>query len=335
MCWHRCSKRICIFDERARLICPIALSLGYFRSQKPRGRSSVLIHATTPSDAYPASCKRAGYSSRCRCTCSPDAQQAPDVGYSPARQPRHPAVWRLSSSARDAYSVHHGRCPPRNKGNVTFLKRLAVGRLRQIGVKYLTALPVFRQQLFAAGARQWLHRQARHVGVFIMSGRKLGLIVVAVAAAAALLGSGTAEARGFGHGYGHGYHGHGYGYGHRHFGVGVFVGPGWGPGWGGGWGYPDYPGYYPPPAVVAVPTQPPQYIEQGADGNPIVAPAAPGLGGGYGGPAGGAGGAPVAGNNENPNQFWYHCTRPEGYYPYVKTCPGAWEQVPAHPPAGS
>jgi len=229
--------------------------------------------------------------------------------------------------------TRRSHCLPRNKGNVTFLKRLAVSRLRQIGVKYQTALPVFQQQFFAAAARQWPRRQARHLGVLIMNGRKLGLIVVAVMAAAATFASGTAEAHG-----------------RARVGVGVYVGPGWGPGWGGwgpGWGYPAYgpyyyPGYYPPPAVVAVPTQPPQYIEQGADGNPIDAPADPGqmeapygggAGGGYGGSAGGA--APVSGQNQNPNQFWYHCTRPEGYYPYVKTCPGGWEQVPAHPPAGS
>jgi hypothetical protein len=28
---------------------------------------------------------------------------------------------------------------------------------------------------------------------------------------------------------------------------------------------------------------------------------------------------------------WYHCNRPEGYYPYVKECRGGWEQVPAQP----
>jgi hypothetical protein len=28
---------------------------------------------------------------------------------------------------------------------------------------------------------------------------------------------------------------------------------------------------------------------------------------------------------------WYHCNRPEGYYPYVKQCRGGWEQVPAQP----
>lgn len=34
-----------------------------------------------------------------------------------------------------------------------------------------------------------------------------------------------------------------------------------------------------------------------------------------------------------PVQYWYHCKSPEGYYPYVKTCPGGWERVPAKPPS--
>lgn len=28
---------------------------------------------------------------------------------------------------------------------------------------------------------------------------------------------------------------------------------------------------------------------------------------------------------------WYHCSNPEGYYPYVKTCKDGWEEVPATP----
>jgi hypothetical protein len=30
--------------------------------------------------------------------------------------------------------------------------------------------------------------------------------------------------------------------------------------------------------------------------------------------------------------YWYRCTQPEGYYPYVRTCPGGWRKVPAQPP---
>lgn len=107
------------------------------------------------------------------------------------------------------------------------------------------------------------------------------------------------------------------GFGHHgsHFrarvGVGISIGPGF------VYGYPGYvypapyyysPGYYPP--VVA---SSPQYIEQGPDGNPVAVPddaAAP------------------------AQTWWYRCDRPAGYYPYVKDCPGGWQQVPAQPPAG-
>ncbi len=32
--------------------------------------------------------------------------------------------------------------------------------------------------------------------------------------------------------------------------------------------------------------------------------------------------------------YWYYCTKPEGYYPYVKSCPGGWVKVvpPTGPP---
>ncbi|MDF3885029.1 hypothetical protein P3W83_21595, partial [Cupriavidus basilensis] len=105
-----------------------------------------------------------------------------------------------------------------------------------------------------------------------------------------------------------------------HGSVGIYVGPGFGYGYGWGWGYPYSPYYYPPgyyypPAVVGVPTSPPQYIEQGQDGTlelnsgTVAAPA--------------------------PQQqvYWYHCARPDGYYPYIKACPGGWQKVPAQPPA--
>jgi len=25
--------------------------------------------------------------------------------------------------------------------------------------------------------------------------------------------------------------------------------------------------------------------------------------------------------------YWYYCQNPQGYYPYVKSCPGGWMQV--------
>jgi len=33
-----------------------------------------------------------------------------------------------------------------------------------------------------------------------------------------------------------------------------------------------------------------------------------------------------------PQQSWYYCSNPKGYYPYVSSCPGGWRAVPATPP---
>jgi hypothetical protein len=67
--------------------------------------------------------------------------------------------------------------------------------------------------------------------------------------------------------------------------------------------YP-YPYYYGPP-VVAVPAQPPVYIERGGS---------------------------AAAPDEAPG-YWYYCPDSRAYHPYVKECPGGWErQVPQPPP---
>ncbi|CAM3240904.1 hypothetical protein [Cupriavidus taiwanensis] len=94
-------------------------------------------------------------------------------------------------------------------------------------------------------------------------------------------------------------------------GVGIYLGPG---AFYGGYPY-GYPApYYYPPAVVAVPEAPPQYIEQGPNG-PVPAPGPDGV---------------------MPQQgWWYHCSQPEGYYPYVASCPGGWQRVPAQPSPNS
>lgn len=34
-----------------------------------------------------------------------------------------------------------------------------------------------------------------------------------------------------------------------------------------------------------------------------------------------------------PNQDWYYCDNPRGYYPYVASCNTGWHQVPAQPSA--
>lgn len=63
-----------------------------------------------------------------------------------------------------------------------------------------------------------------------------------------------------------------------------------------------YPGYWaaaaPPPTVIA-PAQQPVYIERGDE------QAAP---------------------QRDPGHSYY-CHNPDGYYPYVKQCPGGWEKV--------
>lgn len=102
------------------------------------------------------------------------------------------------------------------------------------------------------------------------------------------------------------------GHGHAHVGVGVYFGPGWG-----GWYYPPpyayypYPGYpaypaYPYPA--AVPSGPVAYVEQ--------APTVQSSG-------------PVTEAPRAQSGNWYYCHQPDGYYPYIKECPGGWQVVPA------
>jgi len=83
---------------------------------------------------------------------------------------------------------------------------------------------------------------------------------------------------------------------------GVWIGgPVWGP-----WYPPYYPYYYPPAPVVVTPPSPPVYIDNGS--------------------------ATAAPPNSNSN-YWYFCRNPQGYYPYVKECPGSgWERVPPQPP---
>lgn len=72
------------------------------------------------------------------------------------------------------------------------------------------------------------------------------------------------------------------------------------------WSGPYWPPYgygYPlPPPVVMVPATPPVYVEQPAQ---------------------------AAGPAQN---FWHYCRQPEGYYPYVKECPGGWLRVAPQPP---
>jgi hypothetical protein len=63
--------------------------------------------------------------------------------------------------------------------------------------------------------------------------------------------------------------------------------------------YYPAPYYYYPPATY-YPPAPPVYLEQGRP------PAS--------------------------TQFWYYCPSAAAYYPYVRSCPEGWQQVPARPP---
>lgn len=138
------------------------------------------------------------------------------------------------------------------------------------------------------------------------------LIVLSLASLTAVAGSrhsggghGGGGHGGGGHGGGHGGNhaaqgiGHGGGHfaGHHgvhHGGGDVFLGFGYWP-----WYYPPY--YYPP--TIAVPSSPPVYVERGD------AEAAP------------------------QSAYWYYCADPQGYYPYVRQCPGGWQRVRPAPPA--
>lgn len=68
--------------------------------------------------------------------------------------------------------------------------------------------------------------------------------------------------------------------------------------------YPYYYPYYTPQVVpVPVPVDPPVYIERGDPQS----------------------------EQQLPSGYWYYCNDPEGYYPYVKECPGGWLQVSPTP----
>ncbi|MCK9608465.1 MAG: hypothetical protein M0R33_18655 [Methylomonas sp.] len=38
-------------------------------------------------------------------------------------------------------------------------------------------------------------------------------------------------------------------------------------------------------------------------------------------------GKSAAANQQNPANYWHYCPNPEGYYPYVKECPGGCWQI--------
>jgi len=79
-------------------------------------------------------------------------------------------------------------------------------------------------------------------------------------------------------------------------GIGLWLGPGW---WGPYYSPYYYPYYQEPPIVIE--QQPEVYVQP----------------------------AP----QEQQPIYWYFCRDPEGYYPYVKQCPGGWMKVVPTPPA--
>ena len=60
--------------------------------------------------------------------------------------------------------------------------------------------------------------------------------------------------------------------------------------------------YAPPVAPVVVVTPPPVYVEQPRTSAPVLEPG-----------------------------YWYYCNEAQAYYPYVKQCPGGWQQVAPQP----
>jgi len=93
---------------------------------------------------------------------------------------------------------------------------------------------------------------------------------------------------------------------HVAFRGGLWIGPGWG--WGPWWGPPYYPYAYGPyypnyaPAPYVVEQQPQVYVQ------PTQQP-------------------------EEQSYYWYFCTNPQGYYPYIKQCPKGWLKVVPPSPA--
>ncbi len=128
--------------------------------------------------------------------------------------------------------------------------------------------------------------------------RNIKLMYLAVALIAILTSNSLWAHNSHSHSYysiGLDYYGSGFygGYGYGGYGFGRY-------GWG-GYGYPFYyPLYYYPPTVI-MPTKPPVYIQQAQPVQPQTS-------------------------------YWYYCQDPDGYYPYVRNCPGGWLQVAPQPP---
>lgn len=109
-----------------------------------------------------------------------------------------------------------------------------------------------------------------------------------------------------------GHYGGRYGYYGGYYGSGIYLGSAlyWGWPWYGGYPYYSYYPYYPYGGYAVYDPAPTVYVERTQPANP-PAEAQP-----------------------TPENFWYYCTSPEGYYPYVKKCNEPWMRVvPTPPPA--
>jgi hypothetical protein len=140
-------------------------------------------------------------------------------------------------------------------------------------------------------------------------------------------GQGGGYYRGGGH-WGGGWHGgnwHGGGWGRPGWGGGVWWGPpagtwwgGWGPGWGTWWG----PGWgWGWGTSVGVVADAPWGWDWPVWNAPVTVAAAPGMGG-----------PQTFVEPQAPTGFWYYCTDPAGYFPYVRNCSKPWMTVV--PPRG-
>ncbi len=73
----------------------------------------------------------------------------------------------------------------------------------------------------------------------------------------------------------------------------IWVGPGWWGPWGYPYSYPYYPYYAESPVVIE--KQASVYVQPN--------------------------------RQQEESDYWYFCTKPQGYYPYIKRCPGGWLKV--------
>ena len=132
----------------------------------------------------------------------------------------------------------------------------------------------------------------RMMGVFLLVAAMLFLIPLSSYAERSPVHVGTTVLVG-GHSGWRGFHGGWYGH-HRGWRSGFYWGGSivLGPPW-----YPYHPYYYYAAPPVVIPQEPQTYVQP-----------------------------------EQPKEnYWYYCQNPQGYYPYVKTCPGGWMKVVPQP----